>query len=158
MVLSHKTQPNIVFFTGFTVEEIGQMRQDHQRQREQESLCNVDAEIEALIDEPPRESPSNFDVTVFAESDEESSESSNEESKDAPPKPLQWSNTLSGINVQEFSVRHGPSRNLGGNAMAKDFLNFFINDKFRDEIVQHSIAYASLLAEVSHGQGSKLSF
>ena len=30
------------FFTGFTVEEIGQMRQDRQRQREQESLHSVD--------------------------------------------------------------------------------------------------------------------
>jgi len=123
------------------------MRQDHQRQQEQESLYNVDAEVEALIDEQPRESPSNSDVKVFAESVEESSGSSNEESKDAPSKPLQWSNTLSGINAQEFSVRHDPSRNLGNNAMAKDFLNFFIDNK--EEIVQHSIAYASLLAEVS---------
>jgi len=51
-------------------------------------------------------------------------------------------NTLSGINVEEFSVCHGPSRNLGDNATAKDFFNLFINDEFLDEIVCHSIAYA----------------
>ena len=80
--------------------------------------------------------------------DEESGESSDEEtasnaySDDAPPNPLQWSNTLGGINVKEFSVRHGQSRDLGDNATAKDFFNLFINDEFLDEIVRHSIAYA----------------
>ena len=49
---------------------------------------------------------------------------------------------MGGINVEEFSVRHDPSRDLGDNAMAKDFFNLFINDKFLDEIVWHSIAYA----------------
>ena len=65
------------FFAGFTVKEIGQMRQDHQRWWEQESLRDVDEEIEALIDQEPQESPSNSDVEVFADDgDEESSESS----------------------------------------------------------------------------------
>lgn len=111
------------FFAGFTVEEIGQMRQDRQRRREQELLRDVDEEIDALIDQEPQESASNSDVEVFADDgDEESGESSDEEtasnadSDDAPPNPLQWSNTLDGINVEEFSVRHGPSRDLGDNA------------------------------------------
>ena len=125
------------------------MRQDRQRRREQELLRDVDEEIDALIDQEPQESVSNSDVEVFADDgDEESGESSDEEtarntdSDDAPPNPLQWSNTLGGINVEEFSVRHGPSRDLGDNATAKDFFNLFINDEFLDEIVRHSIAYA----------------
>ena len=134
------------FFAGFTVEEIGQMMQDRQRRREQGSLRDVDEEIDALIDQEPQESASNSDVEVFADDgDEESSDeetASDTDSDDAPPNPLQWTNTLSGINVEEFSVRHGPSRDLGDNATAKDFFNLFINDEFLDEIVRHSIAYA----------------
>ena len=110
----------------------------------------MDEEIDALIHQQPQESASNSDVEVFAnDGDEESGESSIEEtvsnadSEEAPPNPLQWSNTYSGINVEEFSVRHGPSRNLGDNATAKDFFNLFINDEFLDEIVRHSIASAS---------------
>ena len=91
------------FFSGFTVEEIGQMRQDRQRRQQQESR--------GIVDEQPQESASNTDVEVFADDrDEESGESSDEEtasnarSEDAPPNPLQWSNTLSGINVEECRV------------------------------------------------------
>ena len=102
------------FFAGFTVEEIDQMRQDHQRRRQQELLRDVDEEIDALIDQEPQESASNSDVEVFTDDrgNEESGKSSDEEtasnadSDDAPPNPLQWSNTLGGINVEEFSVRH----------------------------------------------------
>ena len=129
------------FFAGFTVEEIGQLRQDRQRRQQQELLRDVDEEIDALIDEEPQESASNSDVEVFADDGDEET-ASNADSDDAPPNPLQLSNTLGGINVEEFSVRHGPSRDLGDNATAKDFFNLFINDEFLDEIVRHSIAYA----------------
>lgn len=108
------------FFAGFTLEEIGQMMQDRQRRREQESLRDVDEEIDALIDQEPQESASNSDVKVFADDgDEESSDeetASDADSEDAPPNPLQWSNTLSRINVEEFSVRHGPFRDLAADA------------------------------------------
>jgi len=125
------------------------MRQDRQRRREQGLLRDVDEEIDALIDQQPQESASNSDVEIFADDgNEERGESSDEEtvsnadSEDALPNLLQWSNTLSEINVEEFSVRHGPSRNLGDNATAKDFFNLFINSEFLDEIVWHSTAYA----------------
>ena len=85
------------------------MRQERQRRQEQELLCDVDEEIDALIDQQPQQSTSNSDVQVFADDgDEESGESSDEEtasnadSDDAPPNPLQCSSTLSGINVEEF--------------------------------------------------------
>ena len=108
----------------------------------------MNEEIDTLIDQQHQESPSNSDVVVLADDgDEESGESSVEEtasntySEDAPPNPLQWSNTLSGINVEEFSVHHGPFRNLGDNVTAKDFFNLFINNEFFDKIIQHSIPY-----------------
>ena len=111
------------FFAGFTVEEISQMKQDRQRRREQESLRDVDEEIDALINQQPQESASNSDVEVFADDGgEENGESSmrkllvNADSEDAPPNSLQWSNILNGINVAEFSVHHGIPRYLGDNA------------------------------------------
>ena len=150
------------FFAGFTVEEIGHMRQDRQRLRQQELLHDVDEEIDALIDQEPHESASNSDVEVFADDgDEESGESSDEEtasnadSDDAPPNPLQWSNTSGGINVEEFSVRHGPSRDLGDNATAKDFFNLFINNEFLDEIVRHSWKCTGILINLLESRASK---
>ena len=50
------------FFASFTVEEIGQMRQDRQRRREQELLRDVDEEIDAFIDQEPQESASSSNV------------------------------------------------------------------------------------------------
>ena len=55
---------------------------------------------------------------------------------------LQCSNTLSDINVEEFSVLHGPTKDLGGQATSKDFLNLFINPDYLNEIARCSVAYA----------------
>ena len=96
---------------------------------------DFDREIEEMFDE----SGTNSDVEFFAsrdegdeEEDDESNESTNE---DAPPDPLQWSNTSSDINVEEFSVCHGPTKDLGSQATSKDFLNLFINDDYLDYYV-----------------------
>ena len=72
----------------------------------------------------------------------DSDESNESADEDAPPDSLQWSNTLSDINVEEFSVRHGPTKDLDGQATSKDFLNLFINDDYLDEIALCSVAYA----------------
>ena len=120
-------------FAGFSVEEIAEIRQRRQHQ---------DREIEEMFDE----SGTNSDVEFFAsgdEDDEEEDDESNESAdEDALPDPLQWSNTLSDINVEEFSVCHGPTKDLGGQATSKDFLNLFINDDYLDEIARCSVAYA----------------
>ena len=120
-------------FAGFSVEEIAEIRQRRQHQ---------DREIEEMFDE----SGTNSDVEFFAsgdEDDEEEDDESNESAdEDAPSDSLQWSNTLSDINVEEFSVRHGPTKDLGGQATSKDFLNLFINDDYLDEIARCSVAYA----------------
>ena len=112
-------------FAGFSVEEIAEIRQRRQHQDEE------------MFDE----SGTNSDVEFFTSGgeDDESNESADE---DAPPDSLQWSNTLSDINVEEFSVRHGPTKDLGGQATSKDFLNLFINDDYLDEIARCSVAYA----------------
>ena len=39
------------------------------------------------------------------------------------------------INVEQLSTCHGPTRDLGENATAKDFFNVFINDAYIDEII-----------------------
>ena len=49
---------------------------------------------------------------------------------------------MSDINFEEFSVCHGPTKDLGGQATSKDFLDLFINNDYLDEIAQCSVAYA----------------
>ena len=101
-----------------------------------------DSNIKILFDK----SGANCDVEFFAsggEDDEEEDNESNESAdEDAPLDPLEWLNTLSDINVEEFSVHHGPTKDLGGQARSKDFLNLFINDDYLDEIARCSVAYA----------------
>ena len=53
------------------------------------------------------------------------------------------------INVEEFSIRRGPPRDLGENATAKDFFNVFNNDAYIDEIVRYTVAYACLKGDRS---------
>ena len=122
-------------FAGFTVEEIGQIQQDHQRWRSQELLCEKDGEMEAFLAREPQETDNNSDVEVFADSDggvEDSSEISDKETADeceeVPPNPIRWSNTAQEITVEECSVPHSPTRDLGNDASAKDFFILFIGD------------------------------
>ena len=53
--LSDSSNEEQDFFASFTVEEISEMRQDCQRQREQGSLRDVDEEIVILIDQQPQD-------------------------------------------------------------------------------------------------------
>ena len=113
-------------FAGFTIEEIGDIRQARQTRQEQNLLCNVDGEIEDFFDLRSQERGSNSDVELYANEEEEvDEESSNEESAPEKNRPnaIQWSNTLREINVAQFSIPHGPTRDLGDNATAKDFFN-----------------------------------
>ena len=94
-------------FAGFSVEEIAEIRQRRQHQ-------DFNREIEEMFDK----SGANCDVEFFAsggEDDEEEDNESNESAdEDAPLDPLEWSNTLSDIDVEEFSVHHDPTKDLGG--------------------------------------------
>ena len=112
-------------FAGFSAVENAEIRQRRQHQ-------DFDREIEEMFDE----SGTNSDVEFFSSRDEEEDDESNERAnEDAPPDPLQWSNTSSDINVEEFSVCHGPTKDLGGQATSKDFLNLFINYDYLDYYV-----------------------
>ena len=125
-------------FAGFSVKEIAEIQQRRQRRQHQD----FNREIEQMFNE----SGTNPDVEFFVsgdEDDEEEDDESNESAEeDAPPGALQWSNTFSDINVEEFSVHHDPTKDLGGQATSKDFLNLFINDDYLDEIARCSVAYA----------------
>ena len=43
---------------------------------------------------------------------------------------LQWQ-----IDLENFSLRHGPTKNLGDNATVKAFLNQFLGDDYLDHII-----------------------
>ena len=101
--------------------------------------------MEDFFDLQSQERGSNSDVELHAcEEEEESDESSDEESaaEESRTNALQWSSSLRQINVEEFSIRRGPTRDLGENATAKDFFNVFIDDAYIDEIVRYTVAYA----------------
>lgn len=135
-----------VVFAGFTIEEIGNIRQARQTRQEQNLLRDVDSEIEDFFELRSQERGSNSDVELYASGEEEESdvETSDEESapEENPPNALQWSSTLREINVRQFSIRHGPTSDLGDNATAKDFFSLFLDDAYIDEIVRFTVAYA----------------
>ena len=115
-------------FAGFTIEEIGDIRQAHQTWQEQNLLRNMDGEIGEFFDLWPQERGSNSDVELYASEEEEVDEESSDEESDPEenrPNALQWSSTLREINVRQFSARHGPTRDLGDDATAKDFFNLW---------------------------------
>ena len=121
------------------------MRQARQARLEQNSVRNVDDEIVDFYDLRSQERGSDSDVELYAsEEEEESDESCDEESatEESRPNTLQWSSTLRQIDIEQFSISLGPTRDLGENATAKDFFNVFIDDAYIDEIVRHTVAYA----------------
>ena len=73
------------------------MRQARKARLEQNSVRNVDDEIEDFYDLRSQERGSDYDVELYAsEEEEESDESCDEESatEESRPNTLQWSNTL----------------------------------------------------------------
>ena len=44
------------------------------------------------------------------------------------------------IDIEEFSARHGATKDLGDHATSKDFFNLFIDDDYLEEIVRCTIA------------------
>ena len=52
-----------------------------------------------------------------------------------------WSNVLGEIDIEKFSAHHGATKDLGDNALSKDFFNLFIDNDYLDEIVWCTIAY-----------------
>ena len=65
-----------------------------------------------------------------------------ENQSQVPQNAVYWSSMQREIDVENFSFRLGPTKNLGDIATAKDFFNQFLDDDYLDQIVRHAIAYA----------------
>ena len=91
------------------------------------------------LDPWSQERGSDSNVELYAsEEEEESDKSSDEESillKKANQMLFNGLAHCDKINVEQLSICHGPTRDLGENATAKDFFNVFINDAYIDEII-----------------------
>ena len=85
---------------------------------------------------------------MFVDEDEgDDNESSEEDAptenqSQVPQNAVYWSSKQREIDVENFSFRLGPTKNLGDIATAKDFFNQFLDDDYLDQIVRYAIAYA----------------
>lgn len=129
-------------FPGFTLEEVAEIRQERQRRQQENSLRDVDWEIEEIFDFGEHEGGTNSDVEIFGNEEEEQDDEEESDDKDMPSVGVQWSNTSSEIDIEEFTIPHGPSKDLGEGATPKDFFNLFIDDGYLDEVVRCTVAYA----------------
>ena len=88
------------------------------------------------------------DQELFVDEDEgDDNESSDEDApaenqSQVPQNAVYWSSKQREIDVENFSFRLGPTKNLGDIATAKDFFNQFLDDDYLDQIVRYAIAYA----------------
>ena len=112
-------------FASFTIKGIEKMQQAHQARQEQNLLRNVDDDRKDFFNLRSQERGSDSDVELYAsDEEEESDESNNEESatEESQPNALQWSSTLQQIKVKQFSIHHGPTRDLGKKCNCQRFL------------------------------------
>ena len=64
---------------------------------------------------------------------------------------------LQEIHVQQFSIRHGLTRDLRENATVKDFFNLFIDEAYIDKIMRYTVAYAHLKGDCTFTTWGKIS-
>ena len=106
---------------GFSVEDVAELQQ-RRRRLEQDLREDVDREIEEFMDFGAHERGTDSDVELFSSKDEgEEEEESNNSADETEDVPFQWSNVLGEINIEEFSARHGATKDLGDHATSKDF-------------------------------------
>ena len=111
------------------MEDVTELRQRRQRRLVQDLHEDVDREIEDFMDLGAHERGTDSDVELFASEDkgeeEEKTDDSADETEDVPFH----------FDIEEFSARHGATKDLGDCATSKDFFNLFSNDDYLDEIV-----------------------
>ena len=81
--------------------------------------------------------------------DEDEGDDNESSDKDAPAKnqsqvpqnAVYWTSMQREIDLENFSFRLGPTKNLGDIATVKDFFNQFLEDDYPDQIVRYAIAY-----------------
>ena len=130
------------------MKQISQISEECQWRREQQNLCNSDGAIDQNFDLKTHENDDYSDQELFVDEDEGDDNESSDE--DAPPEnqsqvpqnAVYWSSKQREIDVENFSFRLGPTKNLGDIATAKDFFNQFLDDDYLDQIVRYAIAYA----------------
>ena len=115
-------------FAGFTVEEVAKLRQRRQRQLEQD----LREDVKEFMDLGAHERGIDSDVQLFASEDEGEEEESDDSADETEDVPFRWSNVLGEIDIEEFSARHGATKDLGDRATLKDFLNLFIDNDYLD--------------------------
>ena len=69
----------------------------------------MDDQIEEFFNLQPQERGGDSDVELYASEEDDGDESGDEEtlpnnSNDEPPNAVQWSNNLSAVNVNDFSI------------------------------------------------------
>ena len=85
---------------------------------------------------------------MFVDEDEGDDNKSSDEDAPAknqsqvPQNAVYWTSMQREIDLENFSFRLGPTKNLGDIATAKDFFNQFFDDDYPDQIVHDTIAYA----------------
>ena len=130
-------------FAGFSVEDVAELRQRRQRRQEQDLLEDVDREIKEFMNLGAHERGTDSDVELLGTKHEgEEKEESDDSADETEDVQFQWSKVLGEIDIEEFSARHGSTKDLSDRATLKDFFNLFMDDNHLDTIVHCTIAYA----------------
>ena len=120
-LLSSDEEGEDEIFAGFTVEEIAQL-QEQQRRKEVLSVGEDDNSSSENGDLEVEEIDNASDVDIFVdeeEGEEYSSDQSSEEEEGTDA--VQWSSTLSEINVEPFAIAHGRQKILDQTLSQKIF-------------------------------------
>ena len=107
-------------FAGFTMKEIVQIHKERQRRRQQQNPSSSDQNFD-----------DSSDLELFFDEDEEEyhdEEAATANQAQVPQNAVHWSPALQEINVADFSLRHGPTKDLGENATSKDYFYQFLDD------------------------------
>ena len=93
--------------------------QEWHRRLQENSLRDVDQETKEIYNFGESEGGTNSNVEIFASNEDE--EDSN--NQDIPSAGVRWLNTLGEIDIEEFTIPHGLTKDLSDGVTSKDFLN-----------------------------------
>ena len=97
--------------------------QEWQRRLQENSLRDVDQETKEVYNFGESEEGTNFNVEIFASNEEEEDEEEDSNNQDITSAGVRWLNTLGEIDIEEFTIPHGLTKDLGDGVTSKDFLN-----------------------------------
>lgn len=111
-------------FLAFLSLKVAEIWQEWQRRLQENSLRDVDRETKEIYDFGESEGGTDFDVEIFASNEEEEDEEEEDSNnQDIPSAGVRWLNTLGEIDIEEFTIPHGLTKDLGDGVTSKDFLN-----------------------------------